>query len=83
MHLNCDPGCAEWAKAFDDCVCSNKVILSPENSFQLVAAYFTHIVADIYLLAGRSVIHFRHSFRHLLRELLSSTNHTKLCPWQF
>lgn len=25
MGVTCDPECAEWAKAFDDCVCTDKV----------------------------------------------------------
>ena len=37
MGVTCDPECVEWAKAFDDCVCTNKVRLIPNYKHNFVS----------------------------------------------
>ena len=83
MGLVCDPGCAQWAKLFDDCVCTNKASLPQVGRQSTFACVVVGREGDLILLsAGPRVVPIRYPFRPLLRQLLPATDHFKLCEWQ-
>ena len=74
MGITCDPECAAWAKAFDDCVCTDKVrVVRTSNSiFQIFlgSPAFEHVaetpmhVQDLvsFTLGILSVVFFANCF---------------------
>ena len=80
MGVICDPGCAQWATAFDDCVCTNKashVVIEVGDLWRVIVS----VVIELFI-AGLRVLLSRHLVSDRLRELFSATDRPELCEWQ-
>ena len=80
MGVTCDPDCAQWATAFDDCVCTTKASHAVTEVLDLWRVIVS-VVTELFI-AGLGVLLSRHLVCDFFRELFPATDRLELCEWK-